>query len=86
MYNVNDLNLDTLKGVPMHLGADVDSRVKAPTFVEDGILYLNCETEIFVADYYNEFGIEILSEVVEWADDHGGYWEWENPGVLAFHK
>lgn len=55
--------------------------VKAPHFVRDGTLFINAETEIHVGDYYDG---DIEPTLVEWARDHGGCWEWFNPGCLVF--
>lgn len=86
MYDVNKLPLDKLVGMNMDLKAGVDDLKPAPYFIRDGILYVSCESEVFVADYYNEFGLEFHPKIKEWAEDNGGYWEWVNPGCIMFCK
>lgn len=86
--DLNKLNrpLTELKGYS--LDKDYNTvEVPAPVFVRDGEIFLNAETDIFVADYYREFGgDDIERSVREWAEANNGHWEWVNPGCLQFCK
>ncbi len=89
MYDVNKLPLDKL--VVSDLNEKKDGLVDkpAPYFIRDGYLYLSCESELLVADYYGEFtgGYPYIVPAIEkWAEDNGGYWEWVNPGCIMFCK
>lgn len=86
MYDVKKLPLDKL--VASDLDDDLNMvDVPVPYFIdEDNYLCVDCESEIFVADYYCEFGLEFNPKVEKWAEDNGGYWEWKNPGCIMFVK
>lgn len=83
MYDINQLPLDTLKATKLNDKLEM-VEVPVPIIIRDDTLYLDCETDAFVADYYQEFGIEIDPAIRQWATDNGGYWEWYDPGTLQF--
>lgn len=56
-------------------------------FVRDGRLYVSGEEGDGFIDYYGEFrggDLYIHPALVAWAEQHGGYWEWENAGCIFF--
>ena len=63
--------------------------IKPLAFERDGMLCVSAENGDGFADYYGEFrgGTPFIHPDLEkWAADHGGYWEWENPGCIIFVK
>lgn len=86
LYKPSKLPLNKLKA------PDYDSgeMVQAPYFFnEDGLLCISLEENVFVGDYYGEFGTGdpyISDSIEEWAKQNGGYWEWINPGSIMFIK
>jgi len=65
--------------------------VKRPphSFIIDGkTLAISGEYGDGLLDYYGEFNNEysyIHPELEKWAKKMGGYWEWQNPGAIAFY-
>jgi hypothetical protein len=80
------LQLLTTKGLgPAPTYADID--VHPTVFERDGRLIVSAEDGLPWADYYGEFrgGYPWINPVLEaWAEEKGGFWEWENPGCIYF--
>lgn len=85
-YDPHKLPLEKLQA----LDYDSSEMVQAPYFFdEDGFLCLSLEENVYVGDYYDEFGSGgpyISDSVEKWAKEQGGYWEWINPGSIMFIK
>lgn len=57
--------------------------------LRDETVFLSAEYGDGAADYYGEFHSgypHIHPKAEKIAEQHGGYWEWENPGALGFYK
>ena len=75
---------ELLKTLPEILNFD-DVRKQPHAFIsEDGDLLISGEYGDGVMDYYGEHGPYIHPELIEWAEKHGGYWEWKHPGAITF--
>ena len=61
-------------------------RVEAPHRIVDGSIRFSTEHNVFTGDYYREFGIEFDSELLAWAEEHNGHFEWVNPAEFQFVK
>ena len=63
--------------------------VHVPVFVKDDTICISAEhdSSFYFLDYYGEYRggyAYILEELEALAAKHQGYWEWENPGCIAF--
>ena len=78
MTKVPQLPVMPVSGKPPH--AFIDER---------GVLNVSAENGDGAADYYGEFrgGYPFIEPKLEaWAKKRGGYWEWVNPGCIAFYE
>jgi hypothetical protein len=65
----------------------VEKPVKPYVFERDGQVFVSAEHGDNMADYYGEYrgGYPwIRPELEEFAKQHGGHWEWQNPGAIVF--
>jgi hypothetical protein len=70
-----------------------DVEFKAPAFfhVESpNVLRISADQpqSYLFLDYYGEYrgGYSwIHPDLIKWAEDHKGYWEWQNPSNIAFY-
>lgn len=61
--------------------------VSPTVFVRDGQVYVSAGDGPNFADYYGEHrgGYPwIAPELEQFAQQHGGFWEWQNPGAIVF--
>lgn len=69
------------------LGKDLEMTTRPCEFIERDGKLLCCDPD--ATDYYGEFrgGYPwIAPELEAWAEQQGGYWEWENPEAICFAK
>jgi hypothetical protein len=62
-------------------------RVAPSVFVRDGQIVVSGEDGKDWCDYYGELrgGLPFIDPILEqWASTNDGYWEWVNPGCIAF--
>jgi len=61
--------------------------VCTPTVIErDGRVFVSAEDGKCLADYYGEFSGDdawIHPALESFADKHGMFWEWQNPGCIS---
>ena len=65
-----------------------EALVTPHSFVRDGALHVSAENGDGAADYYGEYrgNFPYIHPTLEaWATKHKGYWEWVNPGCIAFY-
>ena len=63
--------------------------VDTPSFIRDGVLHVSMEHSVYAGDYYGEFtgGYPKIAEELEtFAEDHGMFWEWDNPGSISLYE
>ena len=69
------------------LGNNLEMTTRPCNFtIKDGMLIC---ADIDAVDYYGEFRGEypwIEPNLIAWAEEQGGYWEWENPEAICFTK
>ena len=67
----------------------VDTMIQPHSFIMDGkTLAISGEYGDGLLDFYGEFSSDwpyIHPTLEEWATKMGGYWEWQNPGAIAFY-
>jgi len=57
----------------------------SPTIIQnEDALFISAEDGKGFADYYRDMYINEQLETI--AKQHGGYWEWQNPGAIVFCK
>jgi hypothetical protein len=82
--------LPKIKGWDYVFGTGLVEKMYTPhSFIIDGkTLAISGEYGDNLLDYYGEFNNEysyIHPELEKWAKKMGGYWEWQNPGAIAFY-
>lgn len=64
----------------------IEKSVRA--FIRDGVLIVSAEDGPNAADYYGEYrgGCPWINPKLEaWAEKHGCFWEWRDPGSIALY-
>lgn len=69
--------------------AEVQINAQGESFIRDNVLHISAEgaNSCYWADYYGEYrgGHPWINPALEaFAKENGGYWEWVNPGCIAF--
>jgi len=63
--------------------------VEVPSWIWGGVIHVSTEHDVYTGDYYGEFGQgypTINQKLEDWAEKHGMFWEWYNPGSIALYK
>lgn len=86
---INNLRIGDIDSLIIEDGKPVFQNHVAPTvFERDGLVFISAEDGKGFADYYGEYQATeapyIHPELEAIAKNHGGYWEWENPGCIVF--
>jgi len=69
------------------LDAQLEMTTRPVVFVKHETLIMTADPDAI--DYYGEFrgGTPYIApELEKWAEEQGGYWEWENPEAISFTK
>lgn len=64
----------------------VETKSPVEFFMRDNTLFCS---DSRVVDYYGEFRGNVPyidPELEKWAEDNGGYWDWENPECISFSR
>mgnify|MGYP003627366365 FL=1 len=80
---IEDINLNTDGSISGYVLVDT------PSFIQDGVLHVSMEHSVYTGDYYGEFSggyPTIVGELETFAEDHGMFWEWDNPGSISLYE
>lgn len=65
----------------------LEGPAKPRAWIDEGAIRVSAENGDGAADYYDGAGgyPHINSKLEKWASANGGFWEWVNPGAIAFY-
>jgi len=91
-HPIFDLKIATFDWVKDEVTGDLDyvevERTPDHGTTEDGDLWVSGEDGLGFVDFYGEFrgGYPYIDPaIIEWATEHGGHFEWRDPGSIVFY-